>query len=468
MDTPNLDRLVNEGTAFEQMYVTSPSCSPSRASLFSGTYPHTNGVFRNDERWVYSWVGLLKQSGYRTVNVGKMHTWPVEGAFGYDERHVTENKDRAHPNLPFYLDNWDKAFWARGVEKPTRVTQREMPDYAERLGCYVWDAPEDLHADNFVPEMACMWLDRYKGDEPFFLQIGIPGPHPPYDPTAEYLAKYEGRDDLPEPIRYDFDTQPGPLRELRRQHLDNDHDAVVHLPDPTAEQMRLQRAHYYANVSMIDTQVGNILAALERRGVLDDTIIVFTSDHGDCLNDHGHSQKWNMFEATVRVPAIVWGRGIPAMRRDELGGALRLGPDDPRMGGRHAADVDGGAVAEPADGGRGAAPRPGLRGTCQRRDPDRNLVHDDDPPGRLEAGAFRRQLRGAALRPCLRPRGAEQPLGRPRAGGAETVADPRHPALADRERQEDTRLPGRTGWRLSAKGQGHGQHHAEQGGQAVR
>ena len=326
MDTPNLDRLVNEGTAFEQMYVTSPSCSPSRASLFSGTYPHTNGVFRNDERWVYSWVGLLKQSGYRTVNVGKMHTWPVEGAFGYDERHVTENKDRAHPNLPFYLDTWDKAFWARGVEKPTRVTQREMPDYAERLGCYVWDAPEDLHADNFVPEMACMWLDRYKGDEPFFLQIGIPGPHPPYDPTAEYLAKYEGRDDLPEPIRYDFDTQPGPMRELRRQHLDNDHDAVVHLPDPTAEQMRLQRAHYYANVSMIDTQVGNILDALERRGVLEDTIIIFTSDHGDCLNDHGHSQKWNMFEATVRVPAIVWGRGIPAMRRDELVALFDWGP----------------------------------------------------------------------------------------------------------------------------------------------
>ena len=101
---------------------------------------------------------------------------------------------------------------------------------------------------------------------------------------------------------------------------------MVHLPDPTAEQMRLQRAHYYANVSMIDTQVGNILAALERRGVLEDTIIVFTSDHGDCLNDHGHSQKWNMFEATVRVPAIVWGRGIPAMRRDELVALFDWGP----------------------------------------------------------------------------------------------------------------------------------------------
>lgn len=326
METPHLDRMVENGTSFDNMYVTSPSCSPSRASLFSGTYPHTNGVFRNDERWVYSWVGLLKSSGYRTVNVGKMHTWPVEGAFGFDERHVVENKDRDHPNLPFYLDNWDKAFWTRGVQKPSRSNQRALPDYDSRLGCFTWDAPEDLHADNFVPNLACMWLDRYKGEEPFFLQIGIPGPHPPYDPTQDYLDIYVGKNDLPEPIRYDFDTQPGPLRALRDHHLSQDHDAIVHLPDPTADQMRRQRAHYYANVSMIDTQVGHIIDSLERRGVLDDTIIVFTSDHGDCINDHGHSQKWNMFEATVHVPAVVWGKGIPKGRQSSLVSLFDWGP----------------------------------------------------------------------------------------------------------------------------------------------
>lgn len=86
METPNLDRLVNEGTYFENMYVTAPSCSPSRASLFSGTYPHTNGVFRNDEPWSYCWVGALANAGYRCVNVGKMHTFPVEAPFGFHER----------------------------------------------------------------------------------------------------------------------------------------------------------------------------------------------------------------------------------------------------------------------------------------------------------------------------------------------------------------------------------------------
>ncbi|MDB6454169.1 sulfatase family protein [Falsirhodobacter sp. 20TX0035] len=328
MDTPVLDRLVHEGTVFRNMYVTSPSCSPSRASLFSGTYPHTNGVFRNDEPWVWSWVGLLAEAGYRCVNVGKMHTMPVEGPFGFHERHVVENKDRDHPNLPFYLDNWDKAFWTRGIRKPSRVSYREREDYAESMGSFVWEAPEDLHPDVFVPGLACLWLERYKGTEPFFLQIGIPGPHPPYDPTQEFLTGYEGRDDLPMPITYDFDAeQPAPMRELRRHHHGEDHDAIVHLEHPTEAQLRRQRAHYYANVSMIDAQVGRIIDALKERGVLDNTIIVFTSDHGDCLNDHGHSQKWNMFEPTVHVPALAWGPGVPSGRSvEDLVALFDFGP----------------------------------------------------------------------------------------------------------------------------------------------
>ncbi len=320
MITPHLDKLVNTGATFENMYVTAPVCSPSRASLFSGTYPHTNGVFRNDEPWSYCWVEALADAGYRCVNVGKMHTWPVEGAFGFHERHVTENKDRDHPDLPFYLDNWDKALRARGAYKPSRVTYRKNEDHKEQMGAYIWAHDEDLHPDVFVSDTACWWLQRYPGSEPFFLQVGLPGPHPPYDPTREYLDLYADRD-LPKATRdYDLDSQPEPLKALRQNHIQNDHDAVVHLENPTDEQLHRQRAHYYANCSMIDTQVGKIVDALEARGVLEDTIIIFTSDHGDCLNDHGHSQKWNMFEETVHVPAVVcWpghieaGLKIPAL-----------------------------------------------------------------------------------------------------------------------------------------------------------
>ena len=316
MKTPTLDRMAREGTYFRQTYVTSPSCAPSRASLFTGVYPHTNGVFRNDEQWAFSWVQQLAESGYRCVNVGKMHTAPFEDAFGFHERHVVENKDRATARLPFFLDHWDKAIWARGFEKPSRVTYRRREDYRSSLGAFVWELPDELHSDNFVPEFAQMWLGSYTGNEPFFLQIGIPGPHPPYDPTQEYLDLYEGVD-LPEPILSDDDlaAQPMALKKLREQHLAVDHDAVVHLAEPTKEQLRRQRQHYFANVSMIDAQMAKLIETVERRGVLDDTIIIFTSDHGDSLNDHGHSQKWSMYEQSVRVPAIVWSPGRVAQGR---------------------------------------------------------------------------------------------------------------------------------------------------------
>ncbi|MEX6506759.1 sulfatase [Jiella sp. M17.18] len=329
MHTPNLDRLAREGVCFSHMFCTSPSCAPSRASLFTGLYPHTTGVYRNDEAWTHSWVQQLSEAGYRCVNVGKMHTSPFEDAFGFHERHVVENKDRATARLPFYLDQWDKAFWVRGHEKPSRVTYRRRPDYRERLGAFEWELPADLHSDNFVPEFAQMWLERYSGSEPFFLEIGIPGPHPPYDPTPEHIALYKDRD-LPLPVvdPDEIAAQPAPLRELRAQHLAVDHDAVVHLENPTEAQLRRQREYYFANVSMIDEQMGKLIAALERRGVLDETVIVFTSDHGDCLNDHGHSQKWTMYEESVRVPAIVWapGRVRAAGVVDDLVQLFDLGP----------------------------------------------------------------------------------------------------------------------------------------------
>ena len=329
MTTPNLDRLVNEGFSFRRMVVTSPSCAPSRASLFTGLYAHSHGVLRNDEVWRWTWVELLAQAGYHCVNVGKMHTHPFEQSFGFHERHVVENKDRAHPKLPFFLDNWDKALWIRGVEKPDRRSYRRRVDYEQRLGAFEWELAPELHPDNFTGNLAIHWLDSWNGAKPFFLQVGLPGPHPPYDPTPEALAMYHDRD-LPIPIfdPRDLAGQPKALHDLRKEHFASDHDAIVHLPEPTAEQTRRQRQHYFANVTMIDGIVGRLLEALKQRCVLDDTVVIFTSDHGDCLNDHGHSQKWTMYEPSVHVPAIVWasGLGIEHHANDSPVSLMDLGP----------------------------------------------------------------------------------------------------------------------------------------------
>ncbi|MEV6227934.1 sulfatase-like hydrolase/transferase [Saccharopolyspora shandongensis] len=325
VDTPNLDSLVREGVAFTRTYVTSPSCAPSRASLFSGMYPHSTGVLRNDEPWHHSWVEQLADDGYHCANVGKMHTYPYEASVGFHERHVVENKDRDTPRLPFYLDTWDKALWARGVRKPSRVTYAERDDYADRLGAFEWEPDADLHADNFVGGLASMWLDRWRGSGPFLLQVGFPGPHPPYDPTPQALDPYRNRG-VPMPVRTreDLDAQPTALKQLREHHQSVDHDAIVHLAEPTEEQLRRQRRHYFANVTMIDEQVGQIIDALERRGVLDRTIIIFTSDHGDCLNDHGQSQKWTMYEPSVHVPLIAWGPGAGIQGGQQLDGLTSL------------------------------------------------------------------------------------------------------------------------------------------------
>lgn len=329
--TPHLDRLAREGTVFTHMYVTSPSCAPSRASLFTGLYPHTTGVYRNDDVWKHSWVERVAEQGYRCVNVGKMHTFPYDASVGFHERHVMENKDRGNPDLPFLFDTWDKALWSHGHVKPDRRTLRDLPDYRDRLGAFVWELPEDLHVDNFVGNMARHWIDVFPDLErtPFFLQVGFPGPHPPYDATPDQLAAFDDRD-VPMPVnsRRDRDAQPDALKELRRQHVEHDHDSVVHDEDPSAERSRRQRRHYLANIAMIDAQVGGIVEALEARGVLDDTVIVFTSDHGDTLGDHGHSQKWTMYEPSVRVPAVVWapGRVRSGAVVDDLVSLFDLGP----------------------------------------------------------------------------------------------------------------------------------------------
>lgn len=328
VDTPTLDRLATEGTALTNAYVASPSCAPSRAALFTGLYPHTSGVLRNDDPWSHSWVEDLSAAGYRCTSIGKMHTYPYEASVGFDERHVVENKDRAHPNLPFFLDQWDKALWIRGHEKPSRVTYRRRADYADRLGAFEWELPEDLHADAFVGGLARHWVESYPvADGPFLLQVGFPGPHPPYDPPARHLDPYRDRA-MPPAHRTaeDLAAQPEPLKSLRRNHVAEDHDAIVHLEDPTEEQLARQRRHYFANVTLIDEQIGALLESLDARGVLENTVVVFTSDHGDALGDHGHSQKWTMYEPSVHVPLLFWGPGIAPRRLDGLTTLMDVGP----------------------------------------------------------------------------------------------------------------------------------------------
>jgi len=384
VDTPNLDRLVQDGVTFTNCHITAPSCAPSRASLFTGYFPHTTGILKNADQWRHSWVEQLAYSGYYCVNVGKMHTFPYETPLGFHERYVVENKDR-YLEGRYYFDEWDKGLRARNLVKQQRELYRQLPDYHERMGAFEWELPEDTHPDFFVGDMACWWLDTHPVEQPLFLQVGFPGPHPPYDPVPRYAEPYLKRDlPLPEVTEEELQSQPPPFQAMRVHNTEVDHDSVVHLLNPTREQLLRQRAYYLANVTMIDEKVGQLLTVLERQGYLENAVVIFTSDHGDCLGDHGHSQKWTMYDIVTRMPLVVWSPGrFSARRIDALCQLMDIGPAILELAG-----------LEPAPTLEAISVLPALRGESWQGRPYVYAEHARD--GILQETAFMSMVRSRA------------------------------------------------------------------------
>jgi arylsulfatase len=326
MQTPHLDRLAREGVSFSECFVTSPVCVGARASLFTGKYPHGCQVFSNFQPWQPTWVSSLADQGYHCVNIGKMHINPYDAPGGFHQRLIMENKDR-----PLFLeerdraiyDEWDKALRARKLIKPSRYNRHaaDPEGYKRALGAFVWDLDTDMHPDNFIGDTACWWIDDRKNQDPLFLQIGFPGPHPPYDPTAEALAAYADVDiPVPTITQAELRAQPPAQHKLRDNMIEFNFDSVAWRRDLSSADLLRLRRHYAANVSMIDHQVGRILAALDARGYLDNALVVFTSDHADALGEHGHIQKWTMYDSVVRVPLLFWSKNLPIQQgvRDDL------------------------------------------------------------------------------------------------------------------------------------------------------
>ena len=315
MHTPTLDRLVREGVSFNNCFVNSPVCVTSRASLFTGKYPHKVGAFSNFQPWEPTWVQLLADEGYHCANIGKMHINPYHAMGGFHQRFVVENKDRPlfldEHERAFY-DEWDKALKSHKIEKPSRYSRFSQNPEEDKsaLGSFLWEEDEDLHSDFFVGNNAIWWLQDRVADSPLFLQIGFPGPHPPYDPSPQFYEMYESANiPVPPVTEAELQAQPKAQKILRENMIEFNFDSVQWKHLPSEEELLRMRRHYAANVSMIDQKVGEIIETLDTKGYLDNTIIIFTSDHADALGDHGHIQKWTMYDSVLRVPLIVWAPG---------------------------------------------------------------------------------------------------------------------------------------------------------------
>ncbi len=328
--TPNIDRLAEEGVSFERAYTQCPICTPSRASFLTGRYPRTtrarqngNEYFPEDEVLV---TKLLADDGYSCGLIGKLHLSAAQGQMenrpddGYEMFKWSQHPHDDWPGMNDY-QLWLKA---KGIEWNEHYRLADWKDLFKPGEGGI--APEH-HQTTWCAEEAIGFIERQK-DRPWLLSVNIFDPHPPYDPPAVYREKYSP-DEMAAPKwkEGELDNKP-PLQ--KRDYLRGGQDGTGPCYSALSERERKQAiADYYAMVELIDDQVGRMLSALEETGQREDTIVVFMSDHGEMLGDHGLYWKGAYFyEELVHIPLILsWpGKFRSGLRSRALAELVDLAP----------------------------------------------------------------------------------------------------------------------------------------------
>ena len=300
--TPHIDSIAAQGVRYERAYTTSPICVPARASLLTGLNAIRTGVLDNGQ-WlrpdlaacgIHTWPELLAQQGYYTAAVGKMHFYPWDMRHGFQYRAIAEDKRWLHIRDDYYH------FLRQHGER--KYHGKEHAGYYAQRGAIVNRLPWELSVDHFVGTEACRFLRTYGDERPFAMMIGFPGPHCPYDPNAEFLEQID-----PAQMPPAIPAAPGVTPKLRQANIDGNRQPWngVDYTEFTAAHKQKIRAHYAASVLQIDYEVGQILEALAKQGLLDNTVIIFASDHGDYLGDHDLIGKGSYYESSIHVPLIV-------------------------------------------------------------------------------------------------------------------------------------------------------------------
>ncbi|WDR04647.1 sulfatase-like hydrolase/transferase [Devosia rhodophyticola] len=336
--TPNIDRLVRQGTAFTHAFCQSPICTPSRASFLTGMYPsavHVNGngndQFPQSPRLV---TKLLAEAGYRCGNVGKLH---LASAYKRAEPRVDDGYSYfkySHAPRDDWAEGHDYADWLAAAGH----SLKELTASADGV-------PEALHQTTWCADMAIAFIEQQAGS-PWALTVNIYDPHPPFNPPKRYRDMFDPAqmpgphfrpEDIDEQRRLagvDFQSearQPAQLdiaNPVLPKSLERGERDPAGMTAGARDAQTLQAA-YYAMIKLIDDQMGRILATLERQNLADDTIIIFMSDHGETLGDHGLIQKGcRFYEGLVRVPLIVScpGRLGAGVRSDALVELLDVTP----------------------------------------------------------------------------------------------------------------------------------------------
>ncbi len=327
--TPNLDRLAAAGTLFEEAYCNSPLCVPSRTSMFTGRLPAAVASYDNASEFAAHHPTLmhyLRRAGYRTLVAGKCHFIGPDQLHGFDERLTPCIFPADFSMLPD---------WRLG---PVYNKGTSVQSQLRLLGPSKWNRQMAFDQTAFDRSMDALRQHALAGRaQPVFLNVSFTHPHDPFTTTQKFLDLYKGAD-IPLPRNHGDIRQISPTYEWFIIHHGLDREKL------SEERIREARRNYLGMISWVDEKVGQILDEIERLGLASTTAVVFASDHGEMLGEHGQWSKRLMLEWSARIPLIVSHPGrVPAGRR--VGAPVSLVDLFPTL-----AEMAGAKVDTPLDG----------------------------------------------------------------------------------------------------------------------
>lgn len=318
--TPNLDALARSGLRFNSAYCTNPVCTPSRASLLTGLYTHHHKTWDNTTLWPFEKKTIahyLAPAGYMSALIGKMHFVDAQ-THGFDY-HIDFNDWGQYlgPKMKLYADELGYRNSGSGVPQiddlwrdsgdPWEGSREQDGREGHLLIGRASKMEEKDQFDSFVTRESIRFLKNHGKEQPFFLITSFLKPHDPFTPAKRFADMFHADDmKLPDTFgKVDLSTVPQDVRrsiETQGNRLGN--------KDPA--KARQSMAMYYANLAQMDDCVGKVLGTLRDLGLEDDTIVMYTADHGEMLGEHGLWQKFMFYESSVCVPLIFRVPGVTA------------------------------------------------------------------------------------------------------------------------------------------------------------
>lgn len=323
IQTPHLDAIARDGTVFESCFCPAPLCTPSRYSLLTGLYPHQHGATNNHSTifgGLDTFATVLQRAGYRTAAVGKMHLTPTYLDVGFNSMLLAEQDGDGRFDDDYHLYLREQGLCDRLdlIDQRRQYRDQAPREYWRNFGALPSDLPEEHHSTSWIGRHALEAIERW-GDEGELLMVSFIKPHHPFDPPAPWSEIY--------------DPQTLELLSGWSDAL-SDRDALLspgYFSNCDLDEATLRRvmALYYGSISHLDHWIGELTARLREKGLYDDTLVVYLSDHGEFLGFHHLLLKGNwMYDPLVKVPLVVkWPGSVQAAERcDDLCSTLDVAP----------------------------------------------------------------------------------------------------------------------------------------------